>query len=75
MVYGSLNLLTLGSENGSLLAMATSQVTALTHILFLSAHNWQAMVPGGTSNEVTQLNIESLWSGGSFSDPVCLVSI
>ncbi|KAF9465864.1 glycoside hydrolase family 95 protein [Collybia nuda] len=27
-----------------------------------------AMVPGGTSNEVTQLNIESLWSGGPFAD-------
>ncbi|KDQ23310.1 glycoside hydrolase family 95 protein [Pleurotus ostreatus PC15] len=27
------------------------------------------MVPGGTSQEVTQLNIESLWSGGPFSDP------
>ncbi|RDB26766.1 putative alpha-fucosidase A [Hypsizygus marmoreus] len=27
-----------------------------------------AMVPGGTSSEVTQLNIESLWSGGPFSD-------
>jgi hypothetical protein len=29
-----------------------------------------AMVPGGTSNEVTQLNIESLWSGGPFADKV-----
>jgi alpha-L-fucosidase 2 len=28
------------------------------------------MVPGGTSNEVTQLNIESLWSGGPFADKV-----
>ncbi|KAG6864486.1 hypothetical protein C0991_009194, partial [Blastosporella zonata] len=28
-----------------------------------------AMVPGGTSYEVTQLNIESLWSGGPSSDP------
>ncbi|KAF9493689.1 hypothetical protein BDN71DRAFT_1449921 [Pleurotus eryngii] len=28
-----------------------------------------AMVPGGTSQEVTQLNIESLWSGGPFADP------
>ncbi|KAG5642258.1 hypothetical protein DXG03_003335 [Asterophora parasitica] len=27
-----------------------------------------AMVPGGTSSEATQLNIESLWSGGSFTD-------
>lgn len=29
-----------------------------------------AMTPGGTIQETTQLNIESLWSGGSVSDPV-----
>ena len=29
-----------------------------------------AMTPGGTSQEITQLNIESLWSGGPFQDPV-----
>ena len=29
------------------------------------------MLPGGTSQESTQLNIESLWSGGPFQDPVC----
>ncbi|KAG6859715.1 hypothetical protein C0995_005128 [Termitomyces sp. Mi166 len=29
-----------------------------------------AIVPGGTTYEATQLNIESLWSGGPFSDPV-----
>ncbi|KAF8551628.1 glycoside hydrolase family 95 protein [Imleria badia] len=28
-----------------------------------------AMLPGGTSQESTQLNIESLWSGGPFQDP------
>ncbi|KAJ7054060.1 glycoside hydrolase family 95 protein [Mycena amicta] len=28
-----------------------------------------AMTPGGTSQEITQLNIESLWSGGPFQDP------
>lgn len=28
-----------------------------------------AMSPGGTFQEVTQLNIESLWSGGPFQDP------
>ncbi|KAG9311360.1 glycoside hydrolase family 95 protein [Chiua virens] len=28
-----------------------------------------AMLPGGTSQELTQLNIESLWSGGPFQDP------
>jgi len=28
------------------------------------------MVPGGVSSEATQLNIESLWSGGPFSDSV-----
>jgi alpha-L-fucosidase 2 len=30
------------------------------------------MVPGGTTQETTQLNIESLWSGGPFADSVCL---
>lgn len=29
-----------------------------------------AMTPGGVGFESTQLNIESLWSGGPFSDPV-----
>lgn len=29
-----------------------------------------AMVNGRTAQEVTQLNIESLWSGGPFQDPV-----
>lgn len=29
-----------------------------------------AMTPGGTTYEETQLNIESLWSGGPFADPV-----
>lgn len=28
------------------------------------------MLPGGTVQETTQLNIESLWSGGPFADPV-----
>ncbi|KAF8811090.1 glycoside hydrolase family 95 protein [Phlegmacium glaucopus] len=28
-----------------------------------------AMVPGGVTQETTQLNIESLWSGGPFADP------
>jgi alpha-L-fucosidase 2 len=28
-----------------------------------------AMIPGGTSQETTQLNIESLWQGGPFADP------
>lgn len=28
------------------------------------------MTPGGTTQEITQLNIESLWSGGPFDDPV-----
>lgn len=29
-----------------------------------------AMIPGGTSQEFSQLNIESLWSGGPFAQPV-----
>ncbi|KAF8631453.1 hypothetical protein AX15_002391 [Amanita polypyramis BW_CC] len=28
-----------------------------------------AMIPGGTIQEMTQLNIETLWSGGPFDDP------
>ncbi|KAJ7901652.1 glycoside hydrolase family 95 protein [Mycena leptocephala] len=28
-----------------------------------------AMTPGGTAQEITQLNIESLWAGGPFLDP------
>lgn len=28
------------------------------------------MVAGGTSSETTQLNIESLWTGGPFAEPV-----
>ncbi|KAH9475953.1 putative alpha-fucosidase A [Psilocybe cubensis] len=28
------------------------------------------MIPGGTVQETTQLNIESLWSGGPFADPL-----
>lgn len=28
------------------------------------------MLPGGTSQEIVQLNIESLWSGGPFQDLV-----
>jgi len=36
---------------------------------------YAATTPGGTSYETTQLNIESLWSGGPFADPVCLCSL
>lgn len=32
-----------------------------------------AMTPGGTREEELQLNIESMWSGGPFSDRVSLV--
>lgn len=32
---------------------------------------FEAMLPGGTVQETTQLNIESLWAGGPFADPVC----
>jgi hypothetical protein len=28
------------------------------------------MTPGGTAYEAIQLNIESLWTGGPFADPV-----
>jgi len=33
------------------------------------------MLQGGTIQETTQLNIESLWSGGPFADPVCSVLV
>lgn len=43
--------------------------------LMLLYHNYPnafpASIPGGTFQETTQLNIESLWSGGPFADPVC----
>ena len=29
-----------------------------------------AMIPGGSNYEIIQLNIESLWTGGPFADPV-----
>ena len=32
-----------------------------------------AMVPGGATQEILQLNIESLWSGGFFADPVSVI--
>jgi hypothetical protein len=34
---------------------------------------WKAMISGGTTHEIIQLNIESLWSGGPFADPVSCV--
>lgn len=33
------------------------------------------MTPGGASQETTQLNIESLWAGGPFADPVGVFSL
>ncbi|KAL5483501.1 hypothetical protein ACEPAI_8733 [Sanghuangporus weigelae] len=40
-----------------------------THFLPVGNGFLAAMTPGGTVQESTQLNIESLWSGGAFSDP------
>ena len=34
-----------------------------------------AMTPGGATQEILQLNIESLWSGGPFADPVRMQSV
>ena len=45
-------------------------VLAMTVDAVSEAHSCTAMLPGGTSQESTQLNIESLWSGGPFQDPV-----
>lgn len=39
------------------------------HFLPLGNGYLAAMTPGGTTQEVTFLNIESLWSGGPFQDP------
>ncbi|EJD07952.1 glycoside hydrolase family 95 protein [Fomitiporia mediterranea MF3/22] len=39
------------------------------HYLPLGNGFLAAMTPGGTLQESTQLNIESLWSGGPFADP------
>lgn len=47
-----------------------SYILPFRSILILYA----ATTPGGMSYETTQLNIESLWSGGPFADPVCLCS-
>lgn len=33
------------------------------------------MMLGGTSQEMIQLNLESLWSGGPFHDPVCISTL
>ena len=40
------------------------------HFLPLGNGFLAATTPGGTTQETTQLNIESLWSGGPFADPV-----
>ena len=51
--------------------MATLQVGCHTSHTPYNAHSvLSAMVNGQTTQEVTQLNIESLWSGGPFQDPV-----
>ena len=51
--------------------MATLQVGCHTNHTFFDADSaLSAMVNGQTTQEVTQLNIESLWSGGPFQDPV-----
>jgi hypothetical protein len=34
-----------------------------------------AMLSGGTREERTQLNLESLWKGGPFADPVSCLCI
>ncbi|KAI5114848.1 hypothetical protein M0805_009166, partial [Coniferiporia weirii] len=39
------------------------------HLLPVGNGFLAAMTPGGTTSESTQLNIESLWSGGPFADP------
>jgi len=53
--------------NGHLAGMISFIVIAS----YLKRLHPAAMVPGGTIQESIQLNIESLWSGGPFQDPVC----
>ena len=51
--------------------MATLQVGYhMSHTSYIANSVLSAMVNGQTTQEVTQLNIESLWSGGPFQDPV-----
>ncbi|KAF7968852.1 hypothetical protein HWV62_29164 [Athelia sp. TMB] len=57
MVYGT----TLQTKFLDLYALITERA-----VFFFRAA--AAMTPGGTSFEATQLNIESLWSGGPFAD-------
>lgn len=45
-----------------------------TRIMSLWLTLSEATLLGETVQEVTQLNIESLWSGGPFQDPVCLTN-
>lgn len=71
MVCGIRRLETCGRENGFPLGMDIWEVETQHFPTKHYAHDYyKAMVPGGTSNEVTQLNIESLWSGGPFADKV-----
>ena len=62
-----------GPKTGSLLATDTLQVSRqqYTAVRRVGTQSYAAMTPGGTAYESTQLNIESLWSGGPFQDPVC----
>ena len=75
MDYGSPNLvaaLTFGQMTGCPLGTATLQASSMTYYLGSASDGPStAMVNGQTTQEVAQLNIESLWAGGPFQYPVC----
>lgn len=65
--YGTPNLLSIGRRSIFPLAMDISQVPQSSCMMFLNfTDNLSAMLSGGTVQETTQLNIESLWTGGPF---------
>ena len=65
----------LGRRTGSQSVMAILQVRTRELQANRTDHRYAqtAMTPGGTSQEITQLNIESLWSGGPFQDSVSMI--
>lgn len=60
-----------GFKSGFPSEMVTSRVShySWSQLVSLTVRT-TAMTPGGTAQEVTQLNIESLWTGGLWQDPV-----
>lgn len=71
MAYGIPNPVLFGRGIGFRSAMVTLEVRIRSLLVRLRNDSRAvAMTPGGTAQETVQLNIESLWSGGPFADPV-----